>query len=173
MIDSEGYRLNVGIILCNSQSQLLWARRIGQNAWQFPQGGIKKGENPEQALYRELKEEIGLNASQVRVLAKTTDWLKYRLPDKLIRFDSKPVCYGQKQLWYLLQIKAEDIQIVLDSSDNPEFDHWKWVSYWYPLQQVVFFKREVYKCALKEFETCLNPNKIVYSDKPGSTPLKT
>ena len=60
MIDEHGYRPNVGIIICNAMGQVLWARRIGQNAWQFPQGGIKRGESPEKALYRELQEEVGL-----------------------------------------------------------------------------------------------------------------
>lgn len=165
LIDAEGYRPNVGIILCNAQNEVLWARRIGQNAWQFPQGGIKKGEQPEQALYRELKEEIGLDASQVSLLAKTSGWLKYRLPEHLIRFDSKPICYGQKQIWYLLQILVEDVQIALDACKNPEFDHWKWVNYWYPLQEVVAFKREVYKQALQQLQACLNLNKTAFSNK--------
>jgi len=157
VIDKDGFRSNVGIILCNARGELLWARRIGQEAWQFPQGGIKQGENPEQALYRELKEEIGLQQSDVKLLAKTKRWLKYKLPEKLVRHDLKPVCYGQKQIWFLLQIKTEDIQIKLDVSEKPEFDNWKWVNYWFPLKEVVSFKRAVYQSALKELEPCLQP----------------
>jgi len=77
MIDSDGYRLNVGIILSNDEGRLFWARRIGQDAWQFPQGGIDKEESPEQAMYRELKEETGLDPNDVDILGCTQDWLKY------------------------------------------------------------------------------------------------
>ncbi|HAN28877.1 MAG TPA: RNA pyrophosphohydrolase, partial [Haliea salexigens] len=70
MIDSEGFRPNVGIILANDAGQLLWARRIGgRDAWQFPQGGINRGETPEEALYRELHEEVGLAPEAVNVVA--------------------------------------------------------------------------------------------------------
>jgi len=153
VIDDEGYRSNVGIILCNAHGQLLWARRIGQEAWQFPQGGINQAETPEQALYRELREEIGLKSSQVTLLASTSGWLKYKLPEGVIRYDSKPICYGQKQIWFLLRIVVDDIEIKLDASDKPEFDQWKWVNYWHPLSEVVSFKRAVYESALKEFNS--------------------
>ena len=155
MIDSEGYRANVGIILCNNANQLLWARRIGQNAWQFPQGGIKKHETPQQALFRELWEEVGLEAAQVEVLAKTRDWLRYRLPRGLMRLDEKPVCVGQKQIWFLLRFTGEEHQVNLRCSANPEFDGWKWVDYWHPLTEVVTFKKQVYSKALTEFAPLL------------------
>ena len=71
MIDSDGFRPNVGIILANSMGQVLWARRIGQNAWQFPQGGINEAETPEEAMFRELKEEVGLSPEDVEVIAVT------------------------------------------------------------------------------------------------------
>ena len=85
MIDDDGYRPNVGIIVANEQGQVLWAKRIGQEAWQFPQGGIRSAESPEEALYRELKEEIGLDPGHVEVLASTRGWLKYRLPKRMLR----------------------------------------------------------------------------------------
>ena len=100
MIDADGFRANVGIILANTQGQVLWAKRIGHNAWQFPQGGIDRGETPMDAMYRELWEP---NTQH-------------------IRFDE----------------------------GKPEFDHWQWVSYWYPLGQVIHFKRGVYRRALQE-----------------------
>ena len=81
MIDSEGFRSNVGIVICNRQGQLLWAKRIGQSAWQFPQGGIKRSESVEEALFRELDEEVGLSEADVQILHQTEDWLHYRLPE--------------------------------------------------------------------------------------------
>lgn len=150
MIDSEGFRANIGIMLANGRGELLWARRIGQDAWQFPQGGINEGESPRQALFRELKEEIGLSERDVEVLACTRGWLRYRLPQRLLRRDSQPLCIGQKQKWFLLRMLAEDQRVSFDNDYKPEFDGWRWVSYWYPLGQVINFKRDVYRRALKE-----------------------
>ena len=151
MIDSDGFRPNVGIMLVNDQSQLLWARRVGgQDNWQFPQGGISRGESPEQALYRELHEELGLSPDAVAVLGITKGWLRYRLPRRFVREDQKPLCIGQKQKWFLLRLLADDASVQLDLDHKPEFDHWQWVSYWYPLNQVVAFKRNVYRRAMKE-----------------------
>ncbi len=150
MIDSDGFRPNVGIILANQRGELLWARRIGQEAWQFPQGGINNDETPEQALYRELTEEVGLEASDVRIIGSTRGWLRYRLPRRMVRNDSRPVCIGQKQKWFLLEMLSPDARVRVDRSSSPEFDGWQWVSYWYPLGQVVPFKREVYRRALRE-----------------------
>jgi len=151
MIDAEGFRPNVGMILCNAQGQVLWAKRIGHNAWQFPQGGISEGETPEQALYRELWEEVGLLPEHVKILAQTNGWLHYRLPHRYIRQDDvPPICIGQKQKWFLLQLTASESNIHLDASSPAEFDHWMWVSYWYPLTEVVAFKKDVYRKALLE-----------------------
>ncbi len=154
MIDADGFRPNVGIVITNSQGQLLWARRVGgHDAWQFPQGGINDGESPEQALYRELKEEVGLEPSDVEILAVTRGWLRYRLPKRLQRKHSKPLCVGQKQKWYLLRLVSEDDKVNVSTQHKAEFDHWRWVSYWYPLGKVVAFKREVYRRALKELSS--------------------
>ena len=150
MIDSDGFRPNVGIILANHRGELLWARRIGQDAWQFPQGGINQDETPEQALFRELAEEVGLESTDVRIIGSTRGWLRYRLPRRMIRRDSHPVCIGQKQKWFLLEMLSPDARVRVDWSHKPEFDGWQWVSYWYPLGQVVPFKREVYRRALRE-----------------------
>ena len=155
MIDLDGYRPNVGIILCNDRGRLLWARRIGQDAWQFPQGGIRREETPEEALFRELNEELGLSPEHVEVIGNTRGWLRYRLPSRLIRHHDKPVCIGQKQVWYLLRLAAEDGDVCLNLSDQPEFDHWRWVSYWYPVRNVVPFKRRVYTRALRELAPLL------------------
>ncbi len=158
MIDAKGYRPNVGIILSNSVGQLFWAKRAGQEAWQFPQGGINENENVEDALFRELYEEVGLLANDVKILAQSRYWLKYQLPRRLLRNQSNPVCIGQKQKWFLLTLVAPDSKIQLDTSVKPEFDDWKWVSYWYPLHQVVAFKKEVYRKALKECRPYLLPS---------------
>lgn len=155
MIDSEGYRPNVGIILSNPDGQVLWARRIGQQGWQFPQGGIKAGEDPLQALYRELHEEIGLQEHQVEVIGSTRGWLRYRLPKRFLRHGNKPLCIGQKQIWYLLRLRGSDDEVRLDCGEVPEFDDWRWVDYWHPLQEVVPFKRDVYRMALKELAPLL------------------
>ncbi|WP_224555362.1 RNA pyrophosphohydrolase [Pectobacterium versatile] len=154
MIDDDGYRPNVGIVICNRQGQVMWARRYGQHSWQFPQGGINPGESAEQAMYRELFEEVGLRKKDVRVLASTRNWLRYKLPKRLVRWDTKPVCIGQKQKWFLLQLMCNESDINMQSCGTPEFDGWRWVSYWYPVRQVVSFKRDVYRRVMKEF---INP----------------
>lgn len=158
VIDSDGYRPNVGIILSNQDGRLLWARRIGQDAWQFPQGGIHSDETPEEALFRELGEEIGLVPADVQILAHTRGWLRYRLPERYIRHNTKPVCIGQKQVWYLLRLVGDERAVCLNNCEHPEFDCWRWVNYWHPLGEVVSFKRKVYQRALNEFASLVLPD---------------
>ncbi len=150
MIDEQGFRANVGIVLANSRGGVLWARRRGQTSWQFPQGGLQQGEQPDDALYRELYEEIGLERGDVTIVASTGSWLRYRLPPHLKRRNSDPNFVGQKQKWYLLRMLAPDEKVRTDTSRKPEFDDWRWVSYWYPLTQIVAFKRDVYRRAMRE-----------------------
>ncbi|KMK50885.1 RNA pyrophosphohydrolase [[Actinobacillus] muris] len=167
MIDFDGYRPNVGIVICNQQGQVLWARRFGQNSWQFPQGGIHEGENIEQAMYRELYEEVGLSKKDVRLIWASKYWLKYKLPKRLVRADTaQPVCIGQKQRWFLLQLVSDESTINLKTSKVPEFDGWRWVSFWYPVRQVVSFKRDVYRKVMKEFaQVLINEAKKTEADK--------
>lgn len=153
MIDSDGYRSNVGIILSNQDGHVLWARRMGQDAWQFPQGGINEDEDPEQAMFRELWEEVGLHPDDVRILAATSSWLRYKLPRRMVRRHSQPVCIGQKQRWFLLRLTGDEQRLNLQASEKPEFDQWKWVDYWYPIDHVVYFKKRVYRCALQQLNT--------------------
>ena len=155
MIDPDGFRPNVGIILANDQSKVLWARRVGQEAWQFPQGGIKRHETAMDALYRELCEELGLAPADVDIVGSTRGWLRYKLPRRYIRWHKSPRCIGQKQIWYLLRLVGADSAVCLHACQTPEFDHWKWVDYWQPMREVIYFKRTVYRRALKELEPLL------------------
>jgi putative (di)nucleoside polyphosphate hydrolase len=151
VIDAEGYRANVGIVIINDRGQVFWARRYGQHSWQYPQGGVDGNETAEQTMYRELYEEVGLKPEHVKIIGSTKHWLKYKLPKRLIRHDSKPLCVGQKQKWFLLKLVAPEKMVNVLQSSHPEFDDWRWVSYWYPVRQVVSFKREVYRKVMKEF----------------------
>lgn len=96
MIDADGFRANVGIILANTHGQVLWAKRVGHDAWQFPQGGIDFGETPLDAMYRELWEEVGLYPQHVKVLSQTQNWLRYRLPKRFVRQGQYPFVYWTK-----------------------------------------------------------------------------
>lgn len=164
-IDDEGFRANVGIILANESDQLFWARRVGRRGWQFPQGGIRPDEDPEAAMYRELHEEIGLNPKDVELIGQTRDWLRYRLPKRYMRTNSTPLCVGQKQRWFLLRLAAPEERVRFDRSEKPEFDHYRWVDFWYPPQRVIFFKRKVYERALEELSSHLFPQGA--PDRPG------
>ncbi len=151
MINNKGYRLNVGIILVNSEGKVFWGKRFGsKDAWQFPQGGVQSYETLEETMYRELEEEVGLAASDVEILAVTKHWLYYHLPVHLRR-RSRPLCIGQKQRWFLLRLLSGDAAIKLDAEDSPEFDGWRWEEYWYPVDHVISFKRQIYHKALQEF----------------------
>jgi len=156
-IDSDGFRANVGIILSNDDGRLLLAGRVGSKGWQFPQGGMLEGESPQQAMYRELHEEVGLTSEDVSVLGETVDWLRYRLPDRFIRHGTTPLCIGQKQRWFLLRLTGPEDRVNFDQSDTPEFDRWRWVDFWRPVKEVIYFKRRVYAQALNELGPHLYP----------------
>ena len=150
MLDREGFRPNVGIILLNQRNQVFWGKRIRTHSWQFPQGGIDRGETPEQAMFRELHEEVGLRPEHVRIVARTRDWLRYEVPERFIRRDARSYYRGQKQIWFLLQLTGHDWDLNLRATNHPEFDAWRWNDYWVPLDVVVEFKRGVYEMALTE-----------------------
>lgn len=157
MLDREGFRPNVGIVLLNQRNQVFWGKRIRTHSWQFPQGGIKYGESPEQAMFRELHEEVGLFPEHVRILARTRDWLRYEVPEHFIRRDARGHYRGQKQIWFLLQLTGRDSDMNLRASTHPEFDAWRWHDYWVPLEVVIEFKRDVYQMALTELARFLPP----------------
>jgi putative (di)nucleoside polyphosphate hydrolase len=151
MIDSDGYRPNVAIVLINRKKQVFWGKRIKEHSWQFPQGGIKLGESPEQAMFRELEEETGLLPNHVEILSRTPDWLHYDVPQHWIKREWRGTYKGQKQIWFLLKLVGRDHDIRLKASSHPEFDAWRWHDFWIPLDGVIEFKREVYRKALHEF----------------------
>ena len=168
VIDNEGFRPNVGIVICNDSDEVLWGRRVnGRDSWQFPQGGVHREESPEEAMYRELHEEVGLPPEAVKIIGRTSGWLRYRLPKKFIRRNESPVCVGQKQVWFLLRLQAPEASICLDAHDDPEFDDWRWVSYWYPVHAVVDFKRDVYRQALGQLAPRLSPKRRASRNRRG------
>lgn len=155
MLDREGYRPNVGIVLLNSRNEVFWGKRVGQHSWQFPQGGIQHGESPEQAMYRELHEEVGLLPEHVQIIGRTRDWLRYDVPEEYLRRQHatrvhRAAYRGQKQIWFLLRFVGVDSDIQLRATEHPEFDAWRWVPFWIQLDAVIGFKREVYQLALSE-----------------------
>ena len=171
MLDRDGYRPNVGIVLANQRNEVFWGKRVNQHAWQFPQGGIKHGETPVQAMYRELEEEIGLQQEHVRVLGRTREWLRYEVPEKWSRHRepagtpadaaARSPYRGQKQIWFLLRMTGRDCDVRLRASGHPEFDAWRWNDYWVPLDAVIDFKREVYRQALIELHRYLHGDRRV------------
>ena len=150
MIDEDGYRPNVASVIINKDNKILWAKRVDEDNWQFPQGGIQKGETPEQAMYREVYEEVGLKKNSYEILGRSADWLKYDVPERFVKTYWQGRYKGQKQIWFLLKFIGSDDLINLNLHDSPEFDDWKWANFWYPLQDVVDFKKEVYSAALNE-----------------------
>ena len=150
MLDRDGYRPNVGIILINGKNEVFWGKRVREHSWQFPQGGIKPGESPEAAMYRELLEEVGLLPQHVKILGRTRDWMRYEVPTNWVRREWRGSYKGQKQIWFLLKLVGRECDVCLRASSHPEFDGWRWNEYWAPVDAVIEFKRDVYERALAE-----------------------
>jgi putative (di)nucleoside polyphosphate hydrolase len=166
VIDAEGFRANVGIVLMRAPQaeepkapapKVFLGRRTGGRGWQFPQGGVRAGEAVEEAVYRELAEEIGVERGSVELLGQTSEWLRYRLPSRYIRRNQHPLCIGQKQLWFLLRLTSDPLAFDFGRTSEPEFDHWRWASWWEPVREVIFFKRPVYAAALTELTASAFP----------------
>ena len=132
---------------------MLYCKRKNSDNWQFPQGGIDRNEDPFLAALRELYEEVGIQKDKVNLIKESENWYKYDLPRKykknnFLWNDFK----GQKQKWFLFKL-IEEVMIDLNNENNPEFDEFDWVDYWKPLDEIVEFKREIYKKVLSELES--------------------
>ena len=148
------YRPNAGIIIFNKQGKLLWCKRRTGDGWQFPQGGIDEGELPEEAIFRETYEEVGLDESKIRILKENERWVNYDVPrDKIPRdFSFKNRKFkGQTQKWFLAEFLGEDHDIDLNLHDQIEFTQWTWSTYWHPIKAGVEFKRNAYRQVLNDF----------------------
>jgi putative (di)nucleoside polyphosphate hydrolase len=157
-IDADGFRANVGIVLIRDDRRVFLGSRPHGRGWQFPQGGIRQNESPEHALFRELQEEVGLEPHDVEIVASTRSWLRYRLPKQYMRKQSSPLCIGQKQRWFLLRFNGNEDRFRFDTTNEPEFDAWRWSDYWAPVREVIYFKRAVYARALDELGRNAFPN---------------
>ena len=153
------YRPAVGIVLTNDRDQVLLGRRNDmQNQWQFPQGGIDPQEEPQTAALRELEEETGIGSNCVEVVCNTRGYLKYDYPSSVIQELNVQKTWryaGQKVQFFLLRYQGTDEDIDVKSVAKPEFDVWKWVEYWEPLELIVEFKRDMYRRVLSELAPSL------------------
>ena len=143
------YRRGVGIALFNDQGKVFAAERIDTpGAWQMPQGGIDKHEDPWPAALRELKEEIG--TAKAERLAET-DWLRYDLPGDLLGHVWKGKYRGQEQKWFAARFTGRDSDIDLEADSHPEFSTWGWASLSELPELIVPFKRELYVSVVTAF----------------------
>ena len=148
------YRENVGIMLINDQNMVFVGQRLDnyQDAWQMPQGGIDSGENVEDAAFRELEEETGIVKNLAQIEAVSKDWITYDLPTELISKLWKGRYRGQKQKWFLMRFCGSNKQVNIETS-HPEFAAWKWVVVSELEENIVEFKKAVYRQVIKEFKS--------------------
>ena len=154
---TRGYRKGIGIVLANQLGQVLLARRNDMvDQWQLPQGGIDAGEQPHQAMFRELKEELNVAESHATIIAKTCTFLRYRFPKTMPDPNQLAQEFaGQELMFFLLRFHGPDSQIDVCGVEHAEFDSWSWVDYWKPVESIVAFKRDMYRRALSELKPYL------------------
>ncbi len=155
------YRPCVGVILFNPQKLVWIGKRIDLpddaegpgHWWQAPQGGIDKGEEPQEAATRELFEETSV--SSATIIAETDEWLTYDLPEELIGVAWKGKYRGQKQKWVAMRFEGDDSEIdVLNPGKGAhpaEFTEWRWEPLANLPELIVPFKRGVYEEVVKAF----------------------
>lgn len=146
------YRPCVGVMLINRAKDVFVGQRLDTkyDAWQMPQGGVEKGEDPREAALRELWEETGVDPALVRVLAETENWLPYELPFDLVPKLWKGRFRGQEQKWFLMQFHGRDEDINIET-EHPEFSQWRWLPPGDLARNIVPFKRDVYAAVLDAF----------------------
>lgn len=149
-IDQLPYRRGVGIVLLNGHDQAFVAQRLDnpQPAWQMPQGGIDKGEEPLAAAWRELHEETGVKSAVL--IGETPDWLRYDLPAELVPQIWQGRYRGQKQKWFAFRFTGQDSEINI-SGPNPEFREWRWADFNKTPEFIVAFKRPLYQQVVQAF----------------------
>lgn len=151
MTSNLPYRPCVGIMLLNQEGKVFIGKRIDQTVegWQMPQGGIDRGETPQQAALRELKEEVGTDKAEI--IAEMEDWLTYDLPEHLIGVAFHGKYKGQKQKWFALRFTGSDCDINL-TTHEPEFSSFQWVDMQILPSLIVPFKRDIYKRVIAAFQ---------------------
>jgi putative (di)nucleoside polyphosphate hydrolase len=144
------YRRGVGVVLFNDESKVFVAQRIDNPgpAWQMPQGGIDKGEEPIDAAWRELQEETGIKSA--KLLAESKGWLRYDLPPELAAILWKGKYRGQEQKWYAFRFTGNESEIDI-AGEHPEFSAWKWAEFRTVPTLIVPFKRVLYEDVVAEF----------------------
>ena len=155
-LEERPYRRGVGIVLLNAAGRVFAARRIDTpgDAWQFPQGGIDEGEEPIEAAWREMKEEIGTDRAEL--LAETADWIAYDLPAEVADRVWKGRFRGQKQKWFAFRFRGVDADIDI-ATKHPEFSEWRWQDLAEAPRLIVPFKRPLYERVVAEFLPLARP----------------
>jgi putative (di)nucleoside polyphosphate hydrolase len=151
-VTGDRYRPGVGIVLLNTRGEVFVGRRadLKEDAWQMPQGGIDKGETPQQAAMRELKEEIGTNKADL--IAESRGWFQYDVPPEFAPKRWAGRWKGQRQKWLVMLFSGADADIGL-SGNYPEFNAWRWVPVKDLPELAVSFKRQLYLDVIGEFST--------------------